>query len=164
MAFSALDAIEIHDLISSSGLVVWIDGSWAVNALLKSKKYECNDLDLVMKLEERDEVSNILITHGFRVSANYDPESKRGFKHDSRELNIEIHLVKFDKNGNAIRTFKDRPKKEYNRYDKSFFSGTGVINATEVSCLSAYALLEQYKKASRNQRDYSIINDLNKLL
>ena len=47
LAMEAPDLVEVLDLIDRSGVTVWLDGGWGVDALLGKQMREHDDVDLI---------------------------------------------------------------------------------------------------------------------
>lgn len=166
MSMPAWEVKSIYKLIEVSNLNVWLDGSWAVNSLLRELKYDCSDLDIVVELKDRDRASDIICSQGYNISGNSDPTSKRKFKHTARGYTIEMHLVTRGQGGEGVRVI--RGKKDI-RYEPPDFEGKGLIEHMNFRSLSAEALARQYSSFTPNDqgkrlRNKKIIEDLRDII
>jgi lincosamide nucleotidyltransferase A/C/D/E len=93
------DVLEIIDLLEGSGVRLWVDGGWGVDALLGEQTRPHADLDLAVELADRELYEQAVAGAGFEF-LYYDPANDDA---DGSHLNwvvrdregreIDVHLV-----------------------------------------------------------------------
>ena len=63
------DAIEIITYAEETGINIWLDGGWGVDALLEIETREHNDIDLFVEVENGIKFTGILKEKGFNEIA-----------------------------------------------------------------------------------------------
>ena len=97
-SMEAADVIEIIKALDEAGVVVWLDGGWAVDAVLEVQTRKHDDLDIV--LADVEGLLAALAPKGFAV---VDGELRTNFVlGDAGGRRIDAHVVNFDDEGNGI--------------------------------------------------------------
>lgn len=65
--FSAADVHHVLDLLAAAGIDAWVDGGWAVDALLGAQTRPHADLDLAISRADFDAALRVLGASGFRT-------------------------------------------------------------------------------------------------
>ena len=64
---TAEDVLDIVTVLERAGVAVWLDGGWAVDALLGCQTRQHDDLDVVVDLGEADALKRELAQRGLAV-------------------------------------------------------------------------------------------------
>jgi lincosamide nucleotidyltransferase A/C/D/E len=111
---------------------VWLDGGWAVDALLSTQTRPHKDVDIIVRVADLEGLRHCLAGRGFEIQAggtdsNFVLANRCG-------LEIDVHAIVFDQQGNGIYRMA-------NGSDWIFpaggFSGRGIVRGVKVRCLSA---------------------------
>lgn len=73
-----MGAAEVIDLLSClerSGITVWVDGGWGVDALLGEQTRDHDDLDLIARLDDVARLQGALAEHGYTAVQGAPPTS-----------------------------------------------------------------------------------------
>jgi lincosamide nucleotidyltransferase A/C/D/E len=153
---TAEDVIEALDLLDSSGIDVWLEGGWNVDALLGEQTRPHKDLDMVVELANVPRMLELLAAAGFEILIGGPP--KNFVLQDSRGRQLDFHSVRWDAEGNGIYRMdndEDWP------FPAQGFTGLGVISGCAVKCLSPEVLMlcrAGYEWAEKDYRDTAAIH------
>ena len=125
----AADVVEIIKALHQAGVVVWLDGGWAVDAVLEEQTRKHHDLDIVLA-----DVEGLLAALGPKGFAVVDGELHRNFVlSDARGRRVDAHVVSFDDEGNAI---LQMPGGGAWVFPAPGFDGIGMVAGERVRCLT----------------------------
>lgn len=62
---SAQDVLALYDLFKSQGIKIWLDGGWAVDALLGEQTRTHGDIDIVIQEKGLLQIRELLEAHGY---------------------------------------------------------------------------------------------------
>ena len=156
MTASAL--VELLRLFSAAAIPVWLDGGWGVDALLQTQTRPHKDVDIVLRVSDVPELQHILQRRDFAIREGTPPNSF--VLADGSGLEVDVHAVVFDQQGNGI--YRMQNDEDW-IYPQEGFSGRGVVNGTNVCCLSpkvqvlchAYG----YVPTEKDFRDMELLRD-----
>jgi len=129
---TAEDVVFILDRLDGAGVVAWLDGGWAVDAVLGEVTRPHADLDLIVELDDIATMRRVLAADGFEL-ARGNLASNFVLRDPSRR-EIDVHPVRFDPGGDGIYRMANG---EDWIFPAAGFAGTGGIGAREVRCLTA---------------------------
>jgi lincosamide nucleotidyltransferase A/C/D/E len=124
--------VVLLKLLEGAGIELWLDGGWAVDALLGTQTRSHKDVDIILRVADLPRLRNILGDRGFEIrqggtESNFVLSDRSG-------LEVDVHAIVFDRDGNGVYRME-------NGSDWIFpaagFSGRGVIGEIGVRCLSA---------------------------
>ncbi len=126
------EVATILERLDGARIDAWLDGGWAVDALLGEQTRVHDDLDLIVRVTDVPEMRAALADDGFELDRG---ETHSNFVlRDAAGREIDVHPVTFDAQGNGVYRME-------NGQDWVFpadgFSGRGRVAAREVRCLSA---------------------------
>ncbi len=123
--------IELLQLFESAGIETWLDGGWAVDALLGAQTRPHKDVDIILRVSDLRGLREILGSRGFEIQGG-GTESNFVLA-DSSGLEVDVHAIVFDGDGNGVYRME-------NGSDWIFpvagFSGRGIVQGIGVRCLS----------------------------
>jgi lincosamide nucleotidyltransferase A/C/D/E len=126
------DVAMIVERLDGARVDTWLDGGWAVDALLGEQTRVHDDLDLIVRVTDVPAMRAALGDDGFELARG---ETHSNFVlRDGAGREIDVHPVTFDAQGNGVYRME-------NGHDWVFpadgFRGRGRVAALEVRCLSA---------------------------
>jgi lincosamide nucleotidyltransferase A/C/D/E len=126
------DVTLILDRLGGAGIDVWLDGGWAVDALLEDQTRAHEDLDLIVQVSDVPAMRVTLAGDGFGLDRG---ETYSNFVlRDRLEREIDVHPVVFDAHGNGHYTMESGADWAY---PADGFRGKGRVAGQEVRCLTA---------------------------
>ena len=150
-----MDAARVLDLLAhlqAHGIAVWLDGGWAVDALLGEQTRPHDDLDVVARLEDSVPIEQALNERGFELAGGGPPFSFELV--DGEGHQVDVHPVSFTPNGEA---FYRMANGEDWIYPADGFTGLGRILGREVPCLTPEVVMVShttgYALDEAHQRD-----------
>lgn len=151
----AEDVLRIYCRLEESEIQVWLDGGWGVDALLEEQTHHHKDLDVIVQEEHVNLMKEALGQDGFEFSKG---TSSSFTLSDSAGLEIDVHVVKFDEQGNGIY----RMQNDQNWvYPAEGFGATGKIKGVLVRCLSPSAQMlchTGYEIKKKDIREMKLLN------
>lgn len=121
----------VLDALDAAGVRVWLEGGWAVDALVGRQTRAHRDLDIDVDVEREAAAIDALRALGYRVDGDFRPNRvelvalRRGL--------VDLHLLTFGEDGNAVQF--GMAGERYPCPATSF--GTGTIAGRTVGCLTA---------------------------
>jgi len=146
---SAEDVLRVIDLLASEGIDVWVDGGWAVDALLGEQTRLHNDLDLAVRLEDRERYDAAMSAAGFRLVRDDGPCNYVAA--DDNRCEVDVHFVDFD-----ATHIDERGVEVYGgiTYEVGSLTGTGTILGRRVACCAAEPLVRYHTGYVPDEDDY----------
>jgi len=123
--------VDLLRLLEGAGIEVWLDGGWAVDAVLGAQTRPHKDVDIILRVTDLPNLRELLGRRGFErqpggTDSNFVLADRSG-------LEVDVHAIVFDRDGNGVYRMK-------NGSDWIFpaagFSGRGVVQGLSVRCLS----------------------------
>ena len=124
--------VDLLQLFESAGIEVWLDGGWAVDALLGAQTRPHKDVDIILRVSELPKLREILGRRGFEIQQG-GTESNFVLA-DRSGLEVDVHAIVFDRDGNGV--YRMGNGSDW-IFPAAGFSGRGVIQGVGVRCLSA---------------------------
>jgi lincosamide nucleotidyltransferase A/C/D/E len=153
----ARTVIEILNVLESHDIDVWVDGGWAVDALLGEQTRPHNDLDIVLPHTQLLQYEQVVASRAFRVDVKHtdfnwesvDPQGNR----------IDVHLVdltstRIDRYGMAVYGPAGL------EYEVGCLNGTGTIAGRTIRCLNAEVLVRYHTGYELADTDYHDVHRL----
>ena len=97
-----MDAARVLDLLahlSSRGIGVWLDGGWAVDALLGEQTRPHDDLDLVARFDDSGRIEQALRERGYVLAAGAPPSSFELVDDEGHQ--VDVHPASFTTAGDG---------------------------------------------------------------
>ncbi len=129
---SARDARRLYGLLEDAGVEVWVDGGWAVDALLGAQTRLHADLDVALEVSLVGRLREVLGQSGFREVPRDDTSPWNFVLGDGTGLEVDVHAFTFDANGDGVYG----PPADGAYYRADALSGEGVIDGRRVRCIS----------------------------
>jgi lincosamide nucleotidyltransferase A/C/D/E len=146
---SAHDALALYASIAERGIGCWVMGGWGVDALLGTGSRRHHDLDLLVSLTDLGELRDLLAELGFVETLVWE-ESRWVDVHglpcptafvqvDAAGRELDVHVVELHDDGRPVAAC-DVPW----LFDDHSLSAVGVIDGTEVRCVSAETQVQMH--------------------
>ncbi len=134
---TAADAVDLYRLLTSGGAPLWLDGGWAVDALIGKQARQHADLDIVIEERHVARLRELLDAAGFDDVPRDDTRPWNFVLGDERGRQVDVHVVVFDEHGNGVYG----PLENGDTYPAGCLDATGSIEGTPVRCLTPTQLV-----------------------
>jgi lincosamide nucleotidyltransferase A/C/D/E len=121
------DVLEFLQMTEAHGIEIWIDGGWAVDALLERQTRVHSDLDIALDHKDVPKVRALLEARGYKDVPRDDTRDCNFVLGDDLGHQIDFHSFIFDANGEVIFGVP---------YPRDSLTGTGLIDDIAVKCIS----------------------------
>lgn len=145
---TAGDAAQLCRLFDDSRIDVWIDGGWAVDALLGDQTRSHEDLDIAVQEKDVPALRALLWAQGYRDVARSDTSAWNFVLGDDLGRQVDVHAVEFDPNGVPMYGPPD------SRVVYPELTGAGVIGGYPVKCTSPDSIVAYRTGFTLRERDY----------
>lgn len=140
-ACAAIDVLHVLGILRAVGIAAWIDGGWAVDALLGAQTRQHSDLDLAVTHATFALALRALAAQGFQTVRDDGPHNQ--VVADPAGRLVDLHafdptLVTVGADG--IR----RHGGDGLAYEADGFDGAGTIDGNDVACVSPAALVRYH--------------------
>jgi lincosamide nucleotidyltransferase A/C/D/E len=154
MSASAL--AELLRVLEAASLPVWLDGGWGVDALLGTQTRLHKDVDIVLELAHLPTLNALMSARGYFSKQGEPAESL--VLTDGRDLEIDVHPVRFDAAGNGI--YRMANGEDWS-YPAQGFTGRGSIDGMPVRCISPEVQVlchaEGYTPTDKDRQDMGLL-------
>ena len=144
------DVTELTDSLESVGIGLWIDGGWAVDALLGRQTRPHEDLDIVIEQKNVPRLRTQLTARGYRDLLRDDTSPWNFVLGDDQGRQVDVHVIVFDGVGNGLYG----PAERGEMYPAGSLTGTGSIGRRGVRCVSAKYLLQSRCGYEPREKDF----------
>jgi lincosamide nucleotidyltransferase A/C/D/E len=131
------DVLHFYQSCAEAGITIWIDGGWAVDALLGSQTRGHADLDIAVQQLDLDRLRLMLEESGYRDVPRDDTRPWNFVLGDAADRLIDIHVIVLDQAGNGIYG----PLENGEMYPAASLDGAGSIAGHPVRCIAAEHLV-----------------------
>src|SRR6266545_3639246 len=135
------EVVRIVDYLEETGIRLWLDGGWGVDALVGEETRAHGDLDAAVELDKTDLVIAALVPLGFRVEVDDRPTRLVLAASDGRR--IDLHPLVFDEEDNGTQIGAG-PNGGDAVYPTQGLSGRGIVCGRTVACLTPELLLRHH--------------------
>jgi len=123
--------LDIVGRLEARGIPVWLDGGWAVDALLREQTRPHDDLDLVARLDDGPLIVRALGELGYAPAGGGAPRSYELVDQDGHQ--VDVHPVAWAASGDGV--YKQDSGEDW-IYPADGFLGIGRILEHDVPCLT----------------------------
>jgi lincosamide nucleotidyltransferase A/C/D/E len=134
-----MDARRVVDLLehlASRGIPVWLDGGWAIDALLGHQRRPHDDLDVVAALDDVPRIRSALGQLGYVLADVGDPRIVVMVDADGHQ--VDVHPVVFTETGDGV--YRMTTGGDW-IYPSHGFAGTGEVLGCRVPCLTPEVMM-----------------------
>jgi lincosamide nucleotidyltransferase A/C/D/E len=125
------EVVNLYKQVESSGITIWIDGGWSVDALLEKQTRTHKDLDIAIQWKDMPKLFELLAAKGYKYlkeDGKWNPVWGGNNGH-----RIDIHAFVYDDKGKVIDGIM---------YPTESLTGTGIIDGQIVKCISPKYMVE----------------------
>jgi lincosamide nucleotidyltransferase A/C/D/E len=137
-AISAEDVADLYDRLDAAGVRIWIDGGWAVDALIGEETRPHADLDIAIEQKDLARLRAMLEADGYTDIPREDASPWNFVLGDAHGRRIDIHVIVFDTAGNGILG----PPENGHMYPAGSLEGSGRIAGRPVRCIAPDFLVQ----------------------
>jgi lincosamide nucleotidyltransferase A/C/D/E len=142
---SETDAVDLLKAIEDSGIGIWIDGGWGIDALVGCRTRPHNDINIFIDKKDRPAFIERLALRGYReIGREFTTESHSVWR-DSSGHEIDLHLFEF--------FGVDTLSYDNETYPASVLSGKGQIGGIPVRCMTAEAQVLFHQGYEHKEKD-----------
>jgi len=139
------DAADLLALLEQNGLEVYVDGGWAVDAVLGDETRPHDDLDIALPHAQVPRLRALLSTRGFREQHRDDSWECNFVLADEAGRQLDVHSYTLDAGGlNAGGV----------PYSSQHLTGRGVIGGYAVRCISPEWLVKFHTGYELDDKDW----------
>ena len=147
---AAADAISLYRHIRDAGIQIWIDGGWAVDALLGAQTRTHEALDIVLEQSDVPRLRDLLAPLGFHDVERDDTSAWTFVLSDILDRLIDVHAVVFDQAGNGLYG----PIERGVMYPAGSLNGFGTIDGRSIACIEAAHLVNFHTGYELRPQDF----------
>ena len=134
---TAEDVLEVLDALARADVRPWLDGGWAIDALVGEQTREHADLDLALDAAVVAAAVEALRALGY----SEDPDATPGLPArvvltDAEGRHIDLHPLVFDDDGNGWQQLSASGR-AWGLYPAADLRATGIVGGRRVPCTSA---------------------------
>jgi lincosamide nucleotidyltransferase A/C/D/E len=130
---------------------IWVDGGWAVDALLGKQTRPHDDLDIVIEHRHLSRLCQHLRDNGYTDVPRDDTRAWNFVLGDNEGRQIDIHVISFfDEAGNGIYG----PIENGETYPAGSLTGKGIVDGYTVNCISPDQLVKFHTGYKPREKDY----------
>lgn len=153
---TSTDVVKFYRELDKSGIEIWIDGGWGIDALLGEQTRPHADLDIFIQEKDVPKLRSLLDLKGYKEIKLEIARPHNFVLGDEIGHEIDVHVIVFDEKG----SFSYGPIEDGERYPLATLSGSGVINGEKVKCISPEWMVKfhtGYKLRESDFRDVSAL-------
>lgn len=144
-AMTAADAVELVHLMERNGIEVYVDGGWAVDALLETQTRPHEDLDVAVPHKYVPQLRKLLGEKGYEEVPRDDTRDCNFVLGDNRGHLVDVHSYTIDAGGRNIQGIAYLPE---------HLKGCGSIDGHAVRCITPESLVKFHTGYSLEENDY----------
>lgn len=148
--------VELLRVFEDGGIEVWLDGGWAVDALLGTQTRSHKDVDIILRTTDLEKLRRCLTSRGFEIQQE-DTDSNFVLA-DGCALEIDVHAIVFDEQGNGI--YRMANGSDW-IFPAAGFGGRGVVQGMSVRCLTPEVQVlchaHGYEPTEKDWRDMELL-------
>jgi len=129
---TATDVIKFYTDLEKSGIDIWIDGGWSVDALLGKQTRLHADLDIAIEQKDLKKTAELLEKQGYQNVPRDDTRPWNFVLGDKKGHEIDFHVIVIDDKGNGIYG----PPEKGEMYAAGALIGMGKIKKHPVKCIA----------------------------
>ena len=149
LVMTSKEVLDIYLKSETTGVKLWIDGGWGVDALLGRQTRPHKDLDIAIEQKDLTKFLEILAARGYKEVKR---DSEWNFVvADNRGEEVDIHVFIRNEQGNVVGGIK---------YPRQSLTGMGTIDGSNVRCISAEWVIKFHSGYDLKQKDFQDVSAL----
>lgn len=124
--------LDLYCALEGTGVKIWIDGGWGVDALLGEQTRSHDDVDFVVQEKDLSALVSFLRSSGYADIPRGDTRPWNFVLGDEFGHEVDIHVICINDNGDGIYG----PPESGQAYPAYSLTGTGAIGGHAVACMS----------------------------
>lgn len=149
---TAIDVIDLYTKLEDRGIKIWIDGGWAVDALLGEQTREHQDLDIAIERKDISSLKEYLADLGFEEIKRDEDKMWDMVLKDKFGKEIEVHAFDIDLNKNIVE------EDDWGGYSAGSLKGMGMIDGHRVRSVSLDQLIKTHNKNKRTLKEKDMLD------
>jgi lincosamide nucleotidyltransferase A/C/D/E len=150
------DVLDLYQSLSDQGIEIWVDGGWAVDALLGSQTRPHGDLNIAIEQKHVPALWHIMQSRGYREIKLEHAHPWNFVLGDGAGRELDVHVIVLDGQGNGIYG----PSENGEMYPAASLTGTGRIEDQVVRCISAEWMVKFHSGYTLREKDYCDVSAL----
>jgi lincosamide nucleotidyltransferase A/C/D/E len=147
----AEDAVEVIRFLEENGVEVYLDGGWAVDALVGEQTRKHEDLDVAVPEKDVSRLRELLSERDSRERLRDDTRECNSVLVDAQGREIDVHTYTLDEAGNNIHGVP---------YAREHLTGNGFINGYAVRCVPPEWLVKFHTGYKLDRNDFRDVRAL----
>lgn len=123
----AREVLDIYCFLDGSGVHVWIDGGWCIDALAGQISRDHSDLDIAVEHGSESRLLDLLAGQGFQVATRPDTTDANYVLRSPNGWDLDVHVFEYDSEGHNVYGIE---------YPMGSLAGTGQLGGKEVRCIA----------------------------
>jgi lincosamide nucleotidyltransferase A/C/D/E len=155
---AATDVLGVYASLEERDVKIWIDGGWAVDALLGEQTRFHEDLDLAVERKHLKRLKEYFKSLGYTEVKRDEDKMWDLVLGDDEGHEIEVHAFVFDDQGFVIED------SYWDGYSSDSLTGFGSMDGKSVRCVSLKQLMKTHDETRRilKKTDYADMEALRK--
>ncbi len=150
------DVVELYRELDKRGILIWIDGGWAVDAALGMQTRPHADADIVIQTKDVAALREFLEERGYRDVPRGDTKPWNFVLGDGEGRLVDVHVVTLDAQRNGLYG----PLEVGIMYPAGSLTGTGVLGRRVVRCISVEHLIAFHTGYAFDENDVKDVSAL----
>lgn len=134
----ASDVLELYNTLDRQGVPIWVDGGWAVDALLGRETRVHGDVDIAIEQKHVAQLRQLLTDRGYTEVKQEIARPHNFVLADDKGHEVDVHVIVIDEHGNGIYG----PAENGEMYPAASLTGNGMIANRSVKCISAEFMIK----------------------
>ena len=151
---NAPEVIWLYKTLHQSGIAIWIDGGWGVDALLERQSRPHKDLDIVIQQEDVEKFRGLLTRQGYNEIKLEIARPHNFVLGDTHGHEIDVHVIVIDDQGNGIYG----PLENGEMYPAPALTGRGRIRNQEMCCVSPEWTVKFHSGYELKEKDFQDVS------
>lgn len=133
----AADLVELLKAVANADIPVWLDGGWAVDALLARQTRAHRDADIALQEKHLSRLREVLAERGYVEHAEAENRPWNFVLQDGHGRQVDVHAFVLNEKGDGIYG----PPENGDVYTGHALSGRGSVSGYPVSCIAPEDLI-----------------------